>query len=631
MKFNRLKASVTNNSDQQPSIYMALCMVESLFADLEDEYGKNFSQCPAGDERLTNKLLWLIRSINGVYEDKSDDLQRNRARLDKEMTKLQGLEGELAQHAKTAEQLSAAQKERAELEARLRQATEKKRRYDELVKESAQLRTEIEDLNKVDLTQVEQEIKTMKDKREEAAAQAKKLRTAAEEFRSRELAPLEATVDKLRTEIAGLQNRKDQEEEKVSRCQAERDKQQADLAALDKERKQLQAEQSALERETGNLEQTIRKLEKDLSDVKAAQDDAVRRAAELRSSIDSVRQTGLNPAEENVKALQQELTDLERECGRMNREYQSGMERKNTLTQNIARLKDEAEAAAKALKETQERWQRQESDKKKLDDQLAELFKELDHLQASVENLERREIPEAKALLNKENQRKQSLARDLETLRTEKTRLLEEIEKLSGLLPQQQDLVKNKQAVYDSLTAAHTASSKQLETLEAQIEELRNKTDQEKLEIYRKQLEATRQQLQDIQDECRKLEEENAGLLRETEERETERLHLEKLRKTHEAGLQAMDKMLRELDLVATEKYARDAGKTAQRLEQMEKVRKKLSASVSMMQEVLGYSPVADAFLDDQLKTGISELKKRTDQFCEALCDCAKSLKMEEQ
>ena len=64
----------------------------------------------------------------------------------------------------------------------------------------------------------------------------------------------------------------------------------------------------------------------------------------------------------------------------------------------------------------------------------------------------------------------------------------------------------------------------------------------------------------------------------------------------------------------------------------MEKTRKKLSATLSMMQDVLGYSPLdEDAQLDDRVKTGLAELKKCTDQICEALCGYADSLKMEEQ
>lgn len=621
MKFDRLKASVTNNSDQQPSIYMALCMVESLFADVEDEWGGSLEQCPAGDERLTNKLLWLIRLVNSVYNNKSEDLQRNRARLDTAMAKLQDLEKELAGHAETADRLAQAQKDCAKLESRLQQANEKKYRYEAILKESDRIRHEIEELDQVDLAQVEQEILSLKARQEEATAQAKKLRTTAEEFRIRELTPIEMEVERLRSQIAGLQHRVNQEEEKKQHYEEECSRLHELLSQLAEEKKQFQEQKQANQ-----------KLEEELARVEEARVTALRRAEELRQHIDSIRQTGLDPAEGNVKALEQELADLDREYGRMNREYQTKLERKIQLTQSIAKLKDEAETVTKALQETQERWQRKESEKKKLDDQRLLALKELNRLQALVENLEQKEIPEAKGLLSRENLRMQALTREMEDLKAEKLRLEEENKKINEQLPELQSKVKNKQAVYDSLTATHTASSKQLEILEAQIAELRNKTDQEKLEIYRKQLETTHQQLQDMYEECRRLEEDNNALVRQTEECEAKRLRLEALKKKYEAGLQTMETMLRELDLVATDKYVRDARKIAQQLEQMEKTRKKLSATLSMMQDVLGYSPLdEDAQLDDRVKTGLAELKKCTDQICEALCGYADSLKMEEQ
>ena len=40
MKFNRLKASIANNASEEPSVYMAVCAIESLLRDLEDEAGR---------------------------------------------------------------------------------------------------------------------------------------------------------------------------------------------------------------------------------------------------------------------------------------------------------------------------------------------------------------------------------------------------------------------------------------------------------------------------------------------------------------------------------------------------------------------------------------------------------------
>ena len=39
MKFERLKASIVNNAQEEPSVYMAVCAIESLLRDMEDESG----------------------------------------------------------------------------------------------------------------------------------------------------------------------------------------------------------------------------------------------------------------------------------------------------------------------------------------------------------------------------------------------------------------------------------------------------------------------------------------------------------------------------------------------------------------------------------------------------------------
>ena len=116
MKFDHLQASIVNNNDQTPNLYMALCMMESLVLDMEDSSGNELSRCPAGDERLTSKLVWLCRIINDIYKDHDEDLQRNRSRLDKALEKLNDTQRELDALATVTEQLEVVQKKYNELD-----------------------------------------------------------------------------------------------------------------------------------------------------------------------------------------------------------------------------------------------------------------------------------------------------------------------------------------------------------------------------------------------------------------------------------------------------------------------------------------------------------------------------------
>ena len=132
MKFNHLQASISNNANQSPSLYMAFCAVESLFADLEDNCGAELSRCPVGDERLPSKLVWLCRVINEIYSNNDAELQRNRSRLDAAMEKLNETRQELEKSADVYERLENAKAEYAVLEQKLQNSGAAAEEYEKL-------------------------------------------------------------------------------------------------------------------------------------------------------------------------------------------------------------------------------------------------------------------------------------------------------------------------------------------------------------------------------------------------------------------------------------------------------------------------------------------------------------------
>ena len=65
MQFKRLKASLEHNAQAEPSIYTALCLMETLIYDIEQESGGlTLDKCEAGDDTLPTKLTWLCRKIS---------------------------------------------------------------------------------------------------------------------------------------------------------------------------------------------------------------------------------------------------------------------------------------------------------------------------------------------------------------------------------------------------------------------------------------------------------------------------------------------------------------------------------------------------------------------------------------
>ena len=63
MKFDRLTSSIALNAQEEPTVYMAMCMVQSLFQDVESASKKPLSQTKLGDEQLPALLTWLGRQL----------------------------------------------------------------------------------------------------------------------------------------------------------------------------------------------------------------------------------------------------------------------------------------------------------------------------------------------------------------------------------------------------------------------------------------------------------------------------------------------------------------------------------------------------------------------------------------
>ena len=175
MKFNRLQASISNNADQSPSLYMALCAIESLFADIEDNCGADISHCPVGDERLPSKLVWLCRIINEIYRDNSDDLQRNRSRLDAAMAKLKDTYHSLQESAGVVEHLADLRKEHMALQAKLAAQTAAASEYEDLKARCAQAQQELTRLSAFDPRQARAQLEQLTDEVSSRQAERKDL------------------------------------------------------------------------------------------------------------------------------------------------------------------------------------------------------------------------------------------------------------------------------------------------------------------------------------------------------------------------------------------------------------------------------------------------------------------------
>lgn len=610
MKFNRLKASISNNADEKPSLYMALCAVESLFEDLEDNCGTEVSHCPVGDERLPSKLVWLCRVIHEIYRDNSDELQRNRSRLDAAMEKLQNTKKELEASSAVAERLASLQQEYAALQRRLERSEEAAEECETLEEQCRRARKQLEKLSAFDAQTAREELARLRDQisQQEASKadlleQLKQADSCAEDLRQ-EVDALRAKEQTMRSQYMELRQLGQQSREETARLQNEMQAAQNELTATKAEGQQLVDQRDEIKTKIAVLREKIEEFRDDNLATKCVE---------------------LETVQQELQQLQAQRSDADDECSRMK-------EQRSQLVMEIARKKVENESLQEKLVQAKQKLDSLDAEKMTLSGQLADCLQALEALQTDVEQLTQKRLPEAETLHRQEQQRQKQLQQRLEQINLQNTTLQEEIEKLNALLPGLEEDVKNNRVVYDALTASCAASSGELESLERQIAELRNNSDEQKLVIYRKQLEENQQELENIQAQCQYIKQENQQLGEKLEQMQNERARLQELKSRHEQGVLVSEKQLHELEFAATDKYMQEVLELDGRTKLLETVRGRLAGSIADMHKILGHAPVEETIsLEERMKNDLRDMRQRIEDLRGALVACAQSLKMEER
>lgn len=610
MKFHHLQASIANNADQKPSLYMAMCMVESLFMDIEASCGTELSHCPVGDERLPSRLVWLCRAINEIYQDNSDQLQRNRSRLDGAMAKLADTRKELEALSEVSQQLSAKKAECDALEEQLEDRQEAARECQALTARCTQARQTLEELKQFNPAAVQAELEGL----------------------SGQIATLESTKSQLNTRLQQTKQTFSQLFKEANDLQEIEKKSREKMGQLKEILSRKQSDNDHMRTELEGLEANLLALNQESLQLQKEKTDAASAAARLREQLACYRSGELSPAQAELEALRKELARLE-ECSHTAAADCEGLKSQcQQLILGIGHLNKEKDTLTERLALSRKNLETEKQEKQRLSNALSAAVHELEALQSEVAQLKQNKLPEARELQKQEQLRQEQLRDELARLGSQSAAYKADIEKMNTLLPKLEEDVKKDRVVYDALTASCTASSKELESLERQITELRNNKAEEKLVIYRKQLEENQRQLEEIQRECARIEQKNAQEQKKLEAGQNERARLQELLRRHESGVEATEKQLQELRFAGTEAYIHEISILEDRVKLLDSVRGKLAFAIDNMHHILGYAPVEETIsLEEQMKHELRELRLRTEDLREALVACAKSLKMEER
>lgn len=609
MQFNSLKASIANNSDQQPSIYMALCMVESLFDDIEEALGTEISHAPVGDDTLPNKLIWLCNALLGIYEDNSEDLNRNRARLDAAMKKLQADRLALQSMAEDAEKLEQARQEAAGLRSALAERAQLRQDWESTAAQCDTMRQQLQQLRHFDPDAAKAELISLEQQVRELTAQKDRLQADLIQNRNTNTA-LSAAIEQLEAEKLALFGSNDQLLQRKTELE-----------------KSIAAHRSA----GGSMDDHLAKLEEEDRQLSEELDRKAAEASRQFEANEAFRTQTLAPILQKLSDAQKTMESLTQQKLAVETEYKALQTSRTDLVMEIAKVKNSCEALSREVNQKQTECDVAKQSLNLLTEEKDDAVLRLSQLQKSVSDLCDRDIPEINARVQEEEDRKSQLETQMEQARQKHTRLLTENQQLTVSVEETDRTLKATQEIYDALTATDSTKTKELESLEQKLKELQDKSDEEKYAIYKRQLEDKIASLEQLRAQCDAIKAEETRLLADINQLQEKRTKLLERKQTHETGKKAAETLLQQLESLDTEAYRQEVSLVAHQLAVLETVYGKLSASFAMINKTLGLSPFEkDLPLNEQVKRNLNALRSGTEELRCSLTQCANSLKMEE-
>lgn len=617
MEFRRLKASIVHNEQEAPSIYLAICAIESLVYDIEDEADQVISACPIGDDTLPSKLAWLCNTIIDIYNDNSEEMVRNRDRLSAAMEKLKKVGSELSELADVTDHLAKVRKKLDVQQSELDEARENKRKYDALNAKCADAEEQLRELRRFE-PEKEQE-----------------------------------RLQSLRNEIFSLENRQsqlrallDEANAKLKVSQDMHDARQNELEEVTRKttdyNRNIHAILDAIAQETKAGEQAaarMSELEEKKRSLIAERERQNGLANQAQEQIDTYRVQVLEPIQKRIAETQDRLAELEEERKQAESELETICQKRDCLINRIAEIRELEPKERDKLAKKERQLIDLTSVERKRSAELTDLCAKLDaltdqlsSLQDQVSEFEQDRIPTQEKRVADETARASDLEHKLQNLEEQERTLLQNQEALEAKIQDVSERLQTYQDLYDTLTADYGAKNSELQNLEKKLNDMKDKTDVQKHALYKKQLEDSIKEARRIQDECEAMETELQSTRAQLEEKRSRYENL-KEQTTKAAEVEAkINLYLNELEPVVTQGFLAQLEEMEKRLNQLSFVRNNLHKSLVMMGEILGEVPVPDdGAMLVQLNDIMQKMQSKIKQIRNDVAMCAKSVRLEEQ
>lgn len=454
MNFEMLKDAITLNANEPPTIINALCMMHTVYKNVEAESGLLLSQCPIGDGQLQRELIQISKKLLSIYNDNSDALQRNRARLDTIMKDLHDAQTELLKIEESTGSIPEKEAEYRQLAGHLEAAKAAQSTYAELLGKIELAKKELAALERFDFDSALQQLADLQQQICGLEDQIRDLdKDIQEKKNQKEKLENQIVSDRSETEqlMAQMEQLTCQHNDLLSQLQDAHDKRTAQQTAIEAAR----AEQDRLEKliaESGKLLQELEAQIDSLTCEKETLDGDVAAMRELLSELGS-----------DVANLRQELTQmLQPEQRRLTELKQALEDEKRCTMQQIAELTQETNALnaelAQIRRELPLRMQERDAARQRVEDyrrdMLDPVVAELHELLATEEQLQADNAAVEQQISElTENQQKlvMEISRRKEQYHLDNTDYQNKLEREKKLISDQEELTRKLQQTTEDL------------------------------------------------------------------------------------------------------------------------------------------------------------------------------------
>ena len=372
MQFKRLKASLEHTAQAEPSIYMALCLIETLIYDIEQESGSlTLEKCEAGDETLPTKLIWLCRKIGAVYQAKESGFVRNRENLEKAMKKLRDTEESLAGYAQADRELAEAGDRLRETEEKLEQAMALRADAEALRRRTAELEAQITQLRTMDRTAEQRRAEELETELRELNREIGAFRAAEIEPRLERKQTASARLEALEREKTGLETQLGELDTRYN----------AQVLAVAEQKRALEDKRRTLEEKQGESGVIAKRvLEEEQKQNKLASE-----IKELTAQLAKLQSATARMETEDLPQLQQMKQAEESRARELGRQMQEMTAERKQLAEEIETKRRECGELQKDLDTDRTAYEALTSDYNIKNQELQELTKQLQDLQGKTD------------------------------------------------------------------------------------------------------------------------------------------------------------------------------------------------------------------------------------------------------